>query len=97
MPQMTLEELEQQVTQLSWHEQLKLIARISEQLSITPLELSRETLTENVLRKQREKEADELLALCDEAAEMWDGKFDSAEDIRRMRKERDKQIWQNTL
>jgi len=97
MPQMTLEELEQQVTRLPLHEQLKLIARISEQLSITSLELSRETLTEDVLRKQREREADELLALCDEAAEMWDGKFDSAEDIRQMRKERDEQIWQNTL
>jgi predicted metallopeptidase len=52
---MTLEELEQQVTRLSWHEQLKLIAHISEQLSIIPLELSGETLTENVLRKQRER------------------------------------------
>ena len=96
MPQMTLEELEQQVTRLPLHDQLKLIAHISEQLSIIPLELSRETLTENVLQK-REKEANEILALCDEAAEMWDGKFDSAEDIRRMRKERDEQIWQNTL
>jgi hypothetical protein len=47
--------------------------------------------------ENKEREADELLALCDEAAEMWDGKFDSAEDIRRMRKERDEQIWQNTL
>jgi hypothetical protein len=64
--QMTLEELEQQVTRLPLHDQLKLIARISEQLSVTPFELSRETLTEDVLRKQREREADELLALCDE-------------------------------
>lgn len=88
--QMTLEELEHQATQLSWHEQLKLIAYISEQLSDTPLEL-----TEDNIRKQREKEANEILALCDEAAEMWEGKFDSAEDIRRIRKERDEQICQS--
>ena len=88
--QMTLEELEHQATQLSCHEQLKLIAYISEQLSVTPLEL-----TEDNIRKQREKEANEILALCDEAAEMWEGKFDSAEDIRRIRKERDEQICQS--
>jgi hypothetical protein len=88
--QMTLQEIEQQATQLSLNEQLKLIAYISEQLSVIPLELAEENI-----RKQREKEADEILALCDEAAEMWEGKFDSAEDIRRIRKERDEQIWQS--
>jgi hypothetical protein len=87
---MTLQEIEQQATQLSLNEQLKLIAYISEQLSVIPLELAEENI-----RKQREKEADEILALCDEAAEMWEGKFDSAEDIRRIRKERDEQIWQS--
>jgi hypothetical protein len=90
--QMTLKEIEHQATRLPLHEQLKLIAYISEQLSITPLELA-----EDNIRKQREKEADEILALCDEAAKMWEGKFDSAEDIRRIRKERDEQIWRNTL
>jgi hypothetical protein len=95
--QMTLEELEQQVIQLPWHEQLKLISHISEQLSIAPLDISKETLAKSALREQREKEANEILALCDSAAEMWEGKFDSAEDIRQMREERDEQIWQNTL
>jgi len=92
---MTLEDIKQQITQLPWQEQLKLIAYVSEQLIVAPLELSRENLLEDALQKQ--KKADELLALCDAAADMWEGKFDSAEDIRQMRKERDKQIWQNTL
>ena len=95
--QMTLEEPEQQVTRLSWREQIKLIAHISEQLSVTPLDIPKETLAEDALRMQKEKEANEILALCDSAAEMWEGTFDSAEDIRRMREERDEQIWRNTL
>lgn len=44
--QMTLEELEQQATRLPLHEQLKLLAYISEQLSVIPLEL-----TEDDIRK----------------------------------------------
>jgi hypothetical protein len=35
-------------------------------------------------RRQRQKEADQLLALCDAAAEMWEG--DAAEEIRQMRR-----------
>jgi hypothetical protein len=41
------------------------------------------------------READELLALCDAAADMWKGEFDSAEEIRQMRQERDDQVWPN--
>ncbi|MDZ7362880.1 MAG: hypothetical protein ONB46_19485 [candidate division KSB1 bacterium] len=36
----------------------------------------------------RRKEADKLIALCDAAAEMWEGAFDAADDIRQMRRER---------
>ena len=68
---MTQEELEQQVIQLPWHEQLKLISHISEQLSIAPLDISKEILAKSTLQEQREKEANEILALCDSAAEMW--------------------------
>ena len=81
--QMTLERLEQQVTRLPTRDQLKLIARISERLSITPLDIE----------KQHAGDADELLALCDAAAEMWEGKFDAAQEIRQMRQKRDEQIW----
>ena len=91
--QMTLEQLEQQVAQLPVHERLKLIARVSEQLSITPLNTIAEAKEEEeTVRQQREKEADELLALCDVAAEMWEGQFNAAKEIRQVRQERDEKI-----
>ena len=81
--QTTLERLEQQITRLPMRDQLKLIARISERLSTTPLEIE----------KPGAADADELLALCDAAADMWEGEFDAVQEIRRMRQERDEQIW----
>jgi len=90
--QVTLEQLEQQVMQLSPQEQLKLVMHISERLSAMPLGVPM-MRDEESLRRQREKEADELLALCDAAAEMWEGTFDAAEEIRLMRWNRDEQIW----
>jgi len=89
--QVTLEQLEQQVVQLSLQEQLRLVAYISQQLSAMPLIVP--IVMDEDLQRQREKEADELLALCDAAAEMWEGTFDAAEEIRHMRQNRDEQIW----
>jgi hypothetical protein len=80
--QTTLERLEQQVTRLPMRDQLK-VAHISERLSITPLDIE----------KQHAGDADELLALCDAAADMWEGEFDAAREICQMRQERDEQIW----
>ena len=82
-PRTTLEQLEQQITRLPVREQLKLIARISERLSNAPLDIE----------KQLAEDADEILALCDAAADMWEEKFDAAQEIRQMRQERDEQIW----
>ncbi len=79
--QITLEQLEQQVTQLLPQEQLKLVAHISARLSVMPL-AAPTMVNEESLRLQREKEADELLARCDAAAQMWEGQFDAAEEIR---------------
>lgn len=90
--QVTLEQLEQQVMQLSPQEQLKLVMHISERLSAMPFDLQMRG-DEESLQQQREKEADELLTLCDAAAEMWEGTFDAAEEIRLMRWDRDEQIW----
>ena len=89
--QRTLQELEQQVAQLSPNEQLKLMAHIAEQLSSVPLDLPNGE--KDSLQQQRERGADEILALCDAAAEMWEGEFDAAEEIRQMRQERDEQVW----
>lgn len=90
--QMTLKQLEQQIMQLPPQEQLKLVMHISEWLSAMPLGLPMMG-DEESLRRQYEKEADELLALCDAAAEMWEGTFDAVEEIRLMRWDRDEQIW----
>ena len=91
--QPTLEQLEEQVSRLSTHEQLKLVAHICEQLSITE-QAGPAAMNEKFLQ-QRNREADKLLALCDEAAEMWEGEFDATEEIRQMRQERDDQLWLN--
>ena len=85
----TLKQVEQQVSQLPPQEQLKLIAHISEQLSTTPLDIA---ATEEETLQQREREADELIALCDAAAEMWEGEFDADQEIRQIRQKRDEQI-----
>ena len=91
--QVTLEQLEQQAAQLPPHEQLKLVALISERLSLAVQATPMVVGDEESLRQQREREADELLALCDTAAELWEGEFDAAEEIRQMRQERDEQAW----
>jgi len=81
----TLEQMEQQIAQLPVHERLKLIAYISQQLSTITLDSL--VAGEETLQRHREREAEELLALCDAAAEMWEGEFDAAEEIRQMRQD----------
>jgi len=87
----TFNQLNQQVALLPPTEQLKLAAHICERLTdhvfipATPIVKDAAVL--------RQKQAKKLLALCDAAAEMWEGEFDSAEDIRQMREERDEQVW----
>jgi hypothetical protein len=39
------------------------------------------------------REVEELLALCQAAAEMWEHDFDVVAEIQQMRAERDEQIW----
>lgn len=87
----TLEQVEQLAATLPPPEQLKLMAHICEQLSARSF--ADETVEdEKTAQRRREQEADEILALCDAAAEMWEGEFDSAERIRQMRQERDEQL-----
>jgi hypothetical protein len=86
----TLEQVEALVAQLPATERLKLAARICEQMSATPAALP--AISEDEERRRREQEADALLALCDAAAELWQGESDSAEEIRKMRAERDEQL-----
>jgi hypothetical protein len=79
----TLEQVEQQVIQLSLHEQLKLIARIGERLSSLAL------LETDGERERREYAArmESFLKMCDEMAAETIGEVDSADEIRQIREE----------
>jgi hypothetical protein len=96
--EMTLQELTERVKQLSHPEQLSLVAEITQYLSrqipaVPEVTQAVGLVDEETLQKQHEKKVDELLALADAAARQWNGEFDSAEEIRRMRQARDEQIW----
>ena len=83
----TLDQVEQLAVQLPSREQLKLVAHISEWLSVTPF--GRATEERGVERAQRERlaQVDAWIAQCDKVAELWEGEFDSAADLRRIRDE----------
>lgn len=89
----TLKKLEQQIVRLPIHEQLKLIARISELLSTTQLGRMMSYEEQTTSSQQREKEADIILNICDSAADKWEGDFDSNQDVHQIRLMRDEQIW----
>jgi predicted Zn-dependent peptidase len=82
----TFEQVEQLAAQLSTPEQLKLVARISGQLS--NLMATIESSGMESVRLEREAMADALLAELDAIADSIEGNFDSAEDIRQIREER---------
>jgi HD superfamily phosphodiesterase len=82
-----LEQAERLVAQLPSQEQLKLVAHICEQLSITlPVAFSEKSADEQARQKQLAK-LDAWLAECEKVAELWEGEFDSAADLRRIRDE----------
>lgn len=81
---MTLEEVEQVVTQLTVPERLQLVARICEHLSTAAAVASEQ----EKLRRERLAQVDAWLAECDTVAESIAGEFDAAADIRRSREER---------
>jgi hypothetical protein len=83
----TLEEIEEQVDHLSLHERLKLIAYISGQLSHLTLETLAQADDKEGMKRERLVEVDTWLAECDQVAELWEGEFDSAADVRRIRDE----------
>src|SRR5262245_54731528 len=91
--QVTLEELEEQVNFLSPQDQLRLVAYISERLSEMPLMTQTSIADAEQVEEARLVEVDTLLAQLDQVAELWEGEFDAAEEIRRMRQDRDEQIW----
>ncbi len=90
---LTFEQLEQQMTQLPPHEQFQLLARISEKLGAFTRNLVPEKETEEKRTRQEtatpasSAKFDAWLAECDRVAELWEGTFDSAADLRRLRDE----------
>lgn len=85
-------ELEQQIAQLPIPEQLRLAAHICERLS-NPPQRTMPASNAEILRQQPQQGVDALLALCENAAAKWEGKFDSASDIQQLRQGRDDQVW----
>jgi hypothetical protein len=90
---LTLEQLEQQVAQLPPHQQFQLLAHISEKLSKFTRNLVPAKESEEKLMRQETTTPvglarfDAWLAECDRVAELWEGTFDSAADLRRLRDE----------
>ncbi len=85
---LTFEELQQRVTQLPAQQQLQLLAQVSKQLSRLPLgALTQKANAENQSKQQKVAEIDAWLAQCDSVADLWQGTFDAAADVRRIREE----------
>ncbi len=82
----TLEQVEQLAVQLPPREGLKLVAHLSEWF-VTPF--ATPTKESGAERAQRERlaQVDSWIAQCDQVAERWEGEFDSAADLRRIRDE----------
>ncbi len=85
----TLERVEQMATKLSPKEQLKLFSRLGEHL------MEAIPQPESSTKKKRVEEATTILRECDQAANAFRHKTDSAETIRRLRDERHVKICQN--
>lgn len=71
-----LEQAEKLVVQMPPREQLKLVARLCEQLSVDPPAALTEDSTEGWLRQERLAKLDAWLAECEKVAALWEGKFD---------------------
>jgi len=83
----TLEQVEQLAVQLPPREQLKLVAHVSEWLIVTPLGTPTGERGMEQVQLERLAQVDAWIAQCNEVAELWEGEFDSAADLRRIRDE----------
>ncbi len=83
----TLDQVEELVAQLPLTEQLKVAARIFEQLSTALPAVPFEASAEERARQGRLAKLDAWLAECEKVAALWEGEFDSAADLRRIRDE----------
>jgi hypothetical protein len=93
----TVRSVERLAQQLPPAEQLVLISRLSQRLSGSTVEtfLRPKKKTGKQVEEERRRRAEKLLAEMDAVAEKFHGKSNVVAEIRRMRKQRDKQIWKN--
>lgn len=84
---MSLEELEQQIEQLSPQEQLNLVAKVCEQLSSIGVFAPLATREEARRQKEYDDETERVISLMDEAAAMWKDTVDISAEIRELRDE----------
>jgi len=84
----SLEQLEELATQLPRAERLQLVAYICQQLSTALLAEPAAESSEEWGRQEQLAKLKAWLAECDKVAELWEGEFDAAAEVRRMRDER---------
>lgn len=95
----TLSNVERLAQQLPPAKQLVLISRLSQRLSGNAVEafLKPKKKIGKQIQEERRIRAEKLLAEMDAVAEKFPGKSNVVAEIRRMRKQRDRQIWKNVL
>ena len=92
----TLEQIETLVVQLPLHDQLRLLAHISERLSTTfPTAPEAKRSPQETVPDDRLQLAKMLCDEVDEVLEDTHGEFDAVEDMQRIRQERGSQVWRN--
>ncbi|MDZ7290613.1 MAG: hypothetical protein ONB44_03050 [candidate division KSB1 bacterium] len=97
--EVTLRSVEKLAQQLPPAMQLELISRLSQRLSASSGEILSKTTKKNKqqIEEERQVRADKLLAEADAVAGKFSEKSNVVAEIRRMRKQRDRQIWKNVL
>lgn len=95
----TVRSVERLAQQLPPTQQLELISRLSQQLSTRSIRMVAKPpqKTKQQIEEERRARADKLLAEADAVAGKFSGKSNVVAEIRRMRKQRDRQIWKNVL
>jgi len=82
----TLEQVEQLAVQLPLHERRKLVAHLSEWF-VTPFITPAKESGADRVQRERLAQIDAWIVQCDKVAELWEGEFDSAAHLRRIRNE----------
>jgi hypothetical protein len=88
MPEvLTLDRVEELVSQLPTIDRLKLAAYIYEQLNRTTQIEKNAEATGTLVLQERLAKLGAWLAECEQVANLWEGEFDSSEDLRHIRDE----------